>query len=1073
MPRVYDGSKTAAQRGAGFNSDHSPLAKLLNFQDLGKFAQLIGGLLRTEIQDALGQVLGVIAAITGVDLRPLADAFEGSILAGDIDQLSGQIITSPLGTPQYVAQFAAEAPAALIGLVASVSNVIGIGPLGTVLPQILGAFDGIDITSPGAVLAAIENAIATGAADFISIVKAYIPGYTGTTQSQALTDFTAIAGNLLSLMGSPSGILTGSPTLPGIGSIPLLGGLFSGGTILGSLIPFLDASKIISGVLGTGQIPTITASMTSGIMSFDNIVNGIYNNASTGNLLADAKSALQSIPNPNVQGNLGGVGIGNTIQNFLDSGVQAIQSDLSTLNSISSYQSAFTALTSFLGHHPNTPAPPPSSVSAMTLTANEFIAQQSVTNPLAHGIDPTVRGPFDLQMLLASAAGSLTTIPVTQGMSAIDFVQQPAGGPIQSLRWLGYPTGSTMANFVAFYANLYALNTSTGVSSLLYSSGNWVTSVVPGSTPQFNAHNMPSGSVQTLQLGGATGGDHTLTFGANTTGSISYTDSAATIQTALQGLASIGAGNILVTDVGGGNFNLRFTGSLAGTSQPLISMASSLTGCTSIPGVSNYVVSSQGNIYTLEIAVLGTGTYNLVGLTTNPFPTHPTAIPAKFAAARTVMPFSGANGVVAPGAAGNVGTIAHVFTATDNAVVVAVNLYTGATSLSAGNCTATCGGVSMTQKSFTTVQGSNPFEYQAIFSLINSGGTPFGAGSQNIVITTPSNAGMFMTAQSASYPGVTAIGTPQTASGNSATAAVTATGMADQIIFVAISSWGAGNITAFQQSGGELINNKSYSAGAAFPQEIGDLFGYAASIALSNTVTSGNWGIAAVPIAVVSTAGPNPTTIVNPTTAPMAYTDNIPWIGVASMAGTATYPPRLITIQVSATVINPTVTYPWANFFDVIVAGDGGGGASDGGDYGSDGAGSSLSIPGYGSSPIAAAGGIGGHSVSSAAFGAAMANEIFATHYGVNETYYGGAASSLNAVGNQPGGGGSGGYGGADLGTGGGAAVWNAATLTKAQMGSSNLTATIGTGGAGGPTVSGPNAGHKGGAGIIYILAYQ
>lgn len=63
--------------------------------------------------------------------------------------------------------------------------------------------------------------------------------------------------------------------------------------------------------------------------------------------------------------------------------------------------------------------------------------------------------------------------------------------------------------------------------------------------------NVLTGGTNETQLltmtGNPTSGTFTLTFGANTTSNIAYTATAAQIQTALQGLASIGAGNALAT----------------------------------------------------------------------------------------------------------------------------------------------------------------------------------------------------------------------------------------------------------------------------------------------------------------------------------------------------------------------------------------------------------------------------------------------------------------------------------------------------------------------------------------------
>lgn len=51
----------------------------------------------------------------------------------------------------------------------------------------------------------------------------------------------------------------------------------------------------------------------------------------------------------------------------------------------------------------------------------------------------------------------------------------------------------------------------------------------------------------------ATGGNFTLTIGGNTTANIAYNASAATIDTAVEALASVGAGNLTVTNPSGGD----------------------------------------------------------------------------------------------------------------------------------------------------------------------------------------------------------------------------------------------------------------------------------------------------------------------------------------------------------------------------------------------------------------------------------------------------------------------------------------------------------------------------------------
>jgi hypothetical protein len=83
-------------------------------------------------------------------------------------------------------------------------------------------------------------------AQFIPIVGDIVAAITG-----AFGDFTDLGSwftDLIGILGNPLGLGSGSVTIGDLGDIPLLGGLFSlAGTILGALIPGLDASKIISG----------------------------------------------------------------------------------------------------------------------------------------------------------------------------------------------------------------------------------------------------------------------------------------------------------------------------------------------------------------------------------------------------------------------------------------------------------------------------------------------------------------------------------------------------------------------------------------------------------------------------------------------------------------------------------------------------------------------------------------------------------------------------------------------------------------------------------------------------------
>jgi hypothetical protein len=91
--------------------------------------------------------------------------------------------------------------------------------------------------------------------------------------------------------------------------------------------------------------------------------------------------------------------------------------------------------------------------------------------------------------------------------------------------------------------------------------------------------------VQTLSaFVGATGGTFTLTFGGKTTAPIAYNAVAATIQTALEALTSVGVGDIVVTGGPASTTAVVFTfgNDKAGSNQPVITIdKSGVTGLTS------------------------------------------------------------------------------------------------------------------------------------------------------------------------------------------------------------------------------------------------------------------------------------------------------------------------------------------------------------------------------------------------------------------------------------------------------------------------------------------------------------
>ncbi len=141
------------------------------------------------------------------------------------------------------------------------------------------------------------------------------------------------------------------------------------------------------------------------------------------------------------------------------------------------------------------------------------------------------------------------------------------------------PTYTIIFEGILANGNLPALT----VSSDSLTSGTAYSSTV--SSPGIGFGN----GVQTLNLVGniTTSGSYQLSFGGQTATISQANASATAVQAALQGLSTIGAGNVLVLGAtpgsSGGSFTIDFTGALAGTSVPLMTAGSaSLAAGTSL-----------------------------------------------------------------------------------------------------------------------------------------------------------------------------------------------------------------------------------------------------------------------------------------------------------------------------------------------------------------------------------------------------------------------------------------------------------------------------------------------------------
>ena len=195
-----------------------------------------------------------------------------------------------------------------------------------------------------------------------------------------------------------------------------------------------------------------------------------------------------NIPPTSVLGALGGSNVESTFQDFSDAamnGLYGVQDKIGT--TLSDYQIAFNQLTSRIGIQLGGGPPLAGSIDAVNQTNQQFIVQMAASKALQSSIDPTTDGPYDLAPLMTT---TLPTIAVTEGTIYYCFITTPHGGPKQSVRWIGYPEGGTMADIDEFYVSIHKVNTDTGESAIVHDSGDISGIVATGTTPVFNAHNM-------------------------------------------------------------------------------------------------------------------------------------------------------------------------------------------------------------------------------------------------------------------------------------------------------------------------------------------------------------------------------------------------------------------------------------------------------------------------------------------------------------------------------------------------------------------------------------------------------
>jgi hypothetical protein len=162
----------------------------------------------------------------------------------------------------------------------------------------------------------------------------------------------------------------------------------------------------------------------------------------------------------------------------------------------------------------------------------------------------------------ASAATVQSAIAALSGVGAGQVIV--TGGPGPSTPWVVQFTG-TLAGTVVDAGTVNG-------GSLTGNGGVTITTTQHGAGL--------SSAIQLIDLSNATGGSFTLSFGGQTTGAINYGASGSTVQTALQGLSTIGSGNLTIysfEEEAHGTLNFRsyyavFSGTLADAAQSAITI---------------------------------------------------------------------------------------------------------------------------------------------------------------------------------------------------------------------------------------------------------------------------------------------------------------------------------------------------------------------------------------------------------------------------------------------------------------------------------------------------------------------
>lgn len=331
----------------------------------------------------------------------------------------------------------------------------------------------------------------------------------------------------------------------------------------------------------------------------------------------------------------------------------------------------------------------------------------------------------------------------------------------------------------------------------------------------------------------------------------------------------------------------------------------------------------QGEWYVAEIQVLGTGTYNVVGITNSWMPTHTSVYPKALGASRSPSSVSydtkGAGySRTTTGASLNSSFSHTVGDGFAPAVIVDVIVDGGAVS----SGVPTYDGVNMTLLSSRGFNNDGNFGSIYTYGILDV--APNTTKTVAFNLTLAGSAGpKAVRVQSFSHFNVASFGTPVVNSGGNVTsissgAVTSATG---QMIHQVFASQGAPSYTIGSYNQTSRENSTVTAGGNMLAYAIGDAAG-AASVTFTATQSVAHfWASVAVPLLPGVPAAPS--SISSPT-----YDANVPWLALAGAAGRAQHAPETVEFETAGThTYNLPAWIEEGDYIDIVPIGGGAGGS--------------------------------------------------------------------------------------------------------------------------------------------------